>query len=80
MLPADLELAAIAAYVAGMDQAQVRSVRDRIVAEVRSIEARFPERTPMDDPGRFQLQRDRLTCARRRREANYLSQLLAGHR
>jgi hypothetical protein len=30
----------------------------------------------MDDPGRFQLQRDQLTCARRRREVDYLDQLL----
>jgi hypothetical protein len=74
MLPS--ELGAIVAHVAGMNNDQVRLVRDRIVAEVRSIEARFRERLPMDDPGRFQLERDRLTCARRRREVDYLNQLL----
>ena len=75
-LTVDNELAAIAAHVAGMSEDQVRAVRDHIIAEVQGIEAHFPERRPMDDPGRFQLQRDQLTCARRRREVDYLDQLL----
>jgi hypothetical protein len=72
----DSDLAAIAAHVTGKTPAQVQELRDRIVAEVRSIEANFPERTPADDPGRFELLRARLTCARRRREVDYLEQLL----
>jgi hypothetical protein len=74
MLPTELQ--PIASFVKGLSRDQVRTVRDQIAAEVHSIESRFPERTPMDDPGRFQLERDRVTCARRRREVDYLDHLI----
>jgi hypothetical protein len=73
----DGELAAIAAHVAGMSQAQIAGLRDGILAEVIAMEARMPEHTPPDDPGRFQLKRDQASCAQRRREIDYLDQVLA---
>lgn len=70
------ELAAIAEHAARLNRDQMRSLRDRILADVHRIEARYPERRPPDDPGRFELDRDRATCARRRREVDYLEGLL----
>jgi hypothetical protein len=77
MLPSDPELHPIARFCEGLTQEQIRAVRDNIVSEVASLEAGFPERRPIDDPGRFQLERDRLTCARRRREVDFLDNLVA---
>jgi hypothetical protein len=76
MLPADTDLHPIARFCEGLSKAQMQTVRERLIAEIASLEAGFPERTPMDDPGRFQVQRDRQTCARRRREIDFLNRLL----
>jgi hypothetical protein len=73
----DTSTVAIATAVAGMSQAQVREVRDRITAEVRQLELSLPERTPLDSPGVFELTRAKATIARRRREIEYLNRLLA---
>jgi hypothetical protein len=76
MLPSDPELHPIAHFCEGLSKAQVQTVRERLIAEIASLEAGFPERRPIDDPGRFALERDRATCARRRREAEFLQRLL----
>jgi hypothetical protein len=61
------ELAFVAAHIAGMSMADVRLVHARMLADLHRIEARMPERTPLDDPGRFELARDRAICERLRR-------------
>jgi hypothetical protein len=72
----DFELDAIAKYVEGMSNAQVEVVRELIMDEVHTLEARFPARLPNDDPGRFEFARVKLTCERRRREVDFLNKLL----
>jgi hypothetical protein len=80
MKPQDTDLAAIASHVSGMNKFQIQAVRDRIVKEVavmnRSIDARMGDNAPLDDPGKFALQRDRFAAMRRRREVDYLENLL----
>jgi hypothetical protein len=79
-MPVDHELGAIAQYVAGLNRAQVRAVRTRILAEVTalfaSINARLDSGQVLDDPTNFSVQRDRATAVRRRREADYLQSIL----
>jgi hypothetical protein len=75
----DTELAAIATHAARMSAEQVRALRERIVREVADLEADVARRQrtfPMhaDD---IDIRRDRATCARRRREVDYLNELLA---
>jgi hypothetical protein len=75
----DPEVAAIATYVAGMDHDQVLALRDRIVAEIATVErnAAARERAFPVDGDKFDIRRDRAQCARRRREVDYLNQALA---
>jgi hypothetical protein len=79
-LTKDPDLEPIARFVAGKSCEQIQALRDRILNEIEQLEAHFPFREPLDDPGRFALQRDRLTCARRRREIDYLNEMLEQHR
>lgn len=74
------DLAAIASHVSGMNKFQIQGVRDRIVKEIavmnESINRRMGDNAPLDDPGKFAVQRDRFTAMRRRREVDYLDDLL----
>jgi hypothetical protein len=76
----DTDLGAIANHVSGMNKFQIQAVRDRIVKELKamneSIDARMGDKAPLDDPGKFAVQRDRFTAMRRRREVDYLDDLL----
>jgi hypothetical protein len=79
MLPSDANLHAIARFAEGLSKEQVQAVRDNIVTEIADLEASVAQRQrtfPMH-ANDFDITRDRLTCARRRREVTYLDQLLA---
>ena len=76
----DPELAAIATHAARLSADQVRALRDTIVTEIASLEASIDtrERASRADADQFDIRRDRATCARRRREVDYLNQLMQG--
>jgi len=70
MPPADPELHPIARFVEGLSRAQVQAVRDNILTEIANLEADVARRQrsfPMH-ANDIDITRDRLTCARRRRE------------
>jgi hypothetical protein len=78
-LPRDPELHPIARFVEGLTGEQIRTVRDNIVTEVATLEAEVAtrQRTFPVHANDFGIQRDQRRCAVRRREVDYLNQLLA---
>jgi hypothetical protein len=78
-LRVDAELAPIAMHVARMSPDAVRAMRDDIVNEIITLESSIAARKrgyPMHAHD-FDILRDQQCCARRRREVDYLNQLLA---
>ncbi|MGB9331496.1 MAG: hypothetical protein WCB10_12075 [Steroidobacteraceae bacterium] len=76
---ADAEVAAIATHAARLSTDQLRALRDRIVAEIESLEASIARRQrafPMQAHD-FDIQRDQARCVQRRREVAYLNRVLA---